>query len=322
MVPVHFVSQVFSLPLKTDEHPHGIFTEYEMYMTLAVCFTYIFLDVDPAKHFQLREAATALAQQLAKLVTLNVKDVEDDTIFEKLLSQFKPVRKELADYGVHMIKRLLVGGKSAEDVVWEVIPTAVAGNANQGQAFAHLLDLYLSEPYYTKHWHEVVALSRANTPDANHNLRKYVLEGMRLNPQAFGVLRRVENDGLTIKDGGRTISPRKGDKLFTSFYSALLDPSVFPEPKEIKLDRPEDLYIVYGYGTHECLGKEVNILAMAAMLKTFARHLKGLRRSPGLQGQLKYILKDGLAKVYMKEDWSAWWPFPTTMKVEYDGWVD
>jgi hypothetical protein len=138
MVPVHFVSQVFSLPLKTDEHPHGIFTEYEMYMTLAVCFTYIFLDVDPAKHFQLREAATALAQQLAKLVTLNVKDVEDDTIFEKLLSQFKPVRKELADYGVHMIKRLLVGGKSAEDVVWEVIPTAVAGNANQGQAVSPL----------------------------------------------------------------------------------------------------------------------------------------------------------------------------------------
>ncbi|KAH0559961.1 hypothetical protein GP486_003520 [Trichoglossum hirsutum] len=322
VVPVHFVSQLFSLPLKTEEHPHGVFTEYEMYMTLAVCFAYIFLDADPGMHFQLREAALTLSQQLGKLVTLNVKDVEDDTLIEKVLSQFKPVRKELADYGVHMIKRLLAGGKSVEDVVWEVIPTAVAGCANQGQAFAHLLDLYLSEPYYAKHWKEIVALSRANTPDAEHKLRKYALEGMRLNPQAFGLLRLVENDGLTIKDGERTISPRKGDKIFTSFYKASLDPSVYPEPKEIKLDRPEDTYIMFGYGTHECLGKEVNILAMTAMLKAFAKHLKGLRRAPGLQGQLKYTLKDGLVKVYMKEDWSAWWPYPSTMKIAYDGWVD
>jgi len=145
---------------------------------------------------------------------------------------------------------------------------------------------------------------------------------MRLNPQAFGVFRRALSDGATIQDGERKITPRKGDKVFLSFYGTNSDESAFPDPKEIKLDRDEELYIFYGYGSHVCLGKEINITAMTAMLKAFARHLKGIRRAPGLQGQMKYILKDGLAKVYMKEDWSAWWPFPSTMKVEYDGWVD
>ncbi|KAI9776651.1 MAG: hypothetical protein M1839_009457 [Geoglossum umbratile] len=322
VVPVRFTSEFFSLPLKTDEHPDGIFTEYEMYMVFAVAFAYIFLDMDPGKHFQLKEAAVSLSQQLTKLVTLNVKDVEDDTFLEKMVAQFKPVRKELASYGAHLIKRLLEGGKKVDEVVWEIMPTAAAGCANQAQAFAQLLDVYLSEPYYTKHWHEIVALSRVDTVDADQKLRKYALEGMRLNPQAFGAYRWAQSDGLTIQDGEKKITPKKGDKVFVSFYAAGADPSVFPDPKEVKLDRDEGLYILYGHGPHICLGKELNITAMTGMLKAFARHLKGLRRAPGLQGQMKYILKDGLAKVYMKEDWSAWWPYPTTMKVEYDGWVD
>lgn len=129
--------------MKTDEHPDGIFTEYEMYMVFAVAFAYIFVDIDPAKHFQLREAAVALSQQLTKFVTLNVKDVEDDTFLEKVVAQFKPVRKELASYGAHMIKRLLEGGKKVDEVVWEIMPTAVAGSANQAQAVSALLSRFL-----------------------------------------------------------------------------------------------------------------------------------------------------------------------------------
>jgi hypothetical protein len=120
--------------LKTDEHPDGIFTEYEMYMVFAIAFAFIFLDSDPAKHFQLQEAALSLSQQLAKLVALNVKDVEDDTFLERLASQFRPERKELASYGAHLIKRLLEGGKKVDEVVWEIMPTAAAGCANQAQA--------------------------------------------------------------------------------------------------------------------------------------------------------------------------------------------
>jgi hypothetical protein len=115
-----------------------VFTEYEMYMTFAVGFAYIFLATDPGVHFQLREAATALAQQLGQLVTLNVQAIKDDNFLEKLVSQFKPVHKGLADYGVHLIKRLLEDGKSVEEVVWGIIPTACAAGPNQGQAVSPL----------------------------------------------------------------------------------------------------------------------------------------------------------------------------------------
>lgn len=60
--------------------------------------------------------------------------------------------------------------------------------------------------------------------------------------------------------------------------------------------------------------------AMAAQLKVFGQ-LKNLRRAPGLQGQLK-SKENGAFKLFMKEDWSSWWYFPTTMKVMFDGFED
>ena len=57
--------------------------------------------------------------------------------------------------------------------------------------------------------------------------------------------------------------------------------------------------------------------ALATQLKCLAR-CKNLRRAPGPQGGLKYTMQ-GAFKVYMKEDWSDFWPFPTTMKFLHDG---
>ena len=72
---VHFAANVFSLPLKTTDNPHGIYSEQELYMVLAVIFACIFFDLDPAKSFPLRMAARQVAQQLGKLVEANVKMV-------------------------------------------------------------------------------------------------------------------------------------------------------------------------------------------------------------------------------------------------------
>lgn len=79
----------------------------------------------------------------------------------------------------------------------------------------------------------------------------------------------------------------------------------------VKIDRPEDSYIQYGVGPHTCLGKDLNINGLTSLLRTFAR-LPGLRRAPGPQGQIKYIPKEGGFKVYLREDWSGTWPFPTS----------
>ena len=88
------------------------------------------------------------------------------------------------------------------------------------------------------------------------------------------------------------------------------DPSIFPSPEEVRLDRDMDLYIHYGAGPHRCLGADISQVALTAMLKTIVR-LDNLRRAPGPQGILKKVDKPGGFRVYMQEDWSDYFPFPT-----------
>ena len=91
-----------------------------------------------------------------------------------------------------------------------------------------------------------------------------------------------------------------------------MDPIAFPDPLEIKLDRPESSYVNYGWGPHICLGQEINIVANTAILRCLAR-LPNLRPAPGPQGQLKYVLKNNVVKVFLQEDWGNYWFFPTSM---------
>ena len=57
---VYFAASVFSLPLKTKQHPHGVYTEQGMYMALAVIFICILSEIYPAKSFPLCLAPNAL----------------------------------------------------------------------------------------------------------------------------------------------------------------------------------------------------------------------------------------------------------------------
>lgn len=99
------------------------------------------------------------------------------------------------------------------------------------------------------------------------------------------------------------------------------DPAIFPSPDDVRLDRDLASYLHYGAGPHECLGKYISQTAMTAMLKTVGK-LKNLRRVPGPQGQLKRIPRDFGFYIYMQEDWSDFWPFPASMKVQWDEGVD
>lgn len=47
------------------------------------------------------------------------------------------------------------------------------------------------------------------------------------------------------------------------------------------------------------------------MLKILAK-LKGLRRTPGEEGRLKYVERPGGFKLYMDPDWSTLGPYPTS----------
>lgn len=70
-----------------------------------------------------------------------------------------------------------------------------------------------------------------------------------------------------------------------------------------------DSYIQYGLGPHTCLGKEASKVALTAMLRVVGR-LENLRRAPGPQGQLKKVPRAGGFYVYMREDYTSYFPFP------------
>ena len=78
-----------------------------------------------------------------------------------------------------------------------------------------------------------------------------------------------------------------------------------------------DSYVHYGWGPHSCLGLEASKLALTTMLKTVAK-LENLRRVPGPQGVLQTLKVQGFS-LYMSEDGSSLVPFPTSMKVCWDG---
>lgn len=117
LVNARFAASVFSLPIKTEEHPKGIYTEQELYQVLSIVFIVIFFNADVAKSFQLREAGHMLAQQLGELVLMNAEAISKTGFIADLLAKLHQ-SSPLTDYGTHMIQRLLDTKLSVEDVVW------------------------------------------------------------------------------------------------------------------------------------------------------------------------------------------------------------
>ena len=133
----------------------------------------------------------------------------------------------------------------------------------------------------------------------------------------FGAFRKCKEE-ITIDDGDGKKTFKAGDLIFVGFVELARDPTIYPQPETVRLDRPIDSYIVYGIGPHSCLGGAASRVALTAMLKVVGR-LDNFRAAPGAQGQMKKIPRPGGFYVYMDALQSGYFPFPTTMKVQWDG---
>lgn len=125
---------------------------------------------------------------------------------------------------------------------------------------------------------------------------------------AFGVL-RTSVDEVTIADGKSSPTVRAGDTIFVDFITAGRDPTKFPNPEEIRLNRPTNVYIHHGWGPHACLGREIVTTAGAVLLRVLGR-LGNICRALGPAGEMKSKMVNGAFKLYLREDGSDWTPFP------------
>jgi hypothetical protein len=316
---VHFCSEVFMLPLKTDEHP-GVFTEHELYMVMALVFALVFFDVDPAGSFPLHIKAYKATQMLGKLVQANVQEIQAGGVISSLMQTIWPEDTVLKKYGKHMIDRLLKSDMDTKDLVWgHILGTAGGMVANQGQLFAQCLEYYLTEG--KEHWPAIEALANEDTDEAFDKLVRYGLEGSRINGQS-GVYRDVAKE-TELQDSGRTLHLKPGDRLFINFRNASHDSSAFKDPEKVDLNRDINSYIHLGYGPHQCLGLPLTRIALAAMLKEVAK-LPNLRVAKGAQGKIHKVQKalfEGEKHPYyafLTENQDRYFPFPTSLKVNWD----
>lgn len=303
---VHFAAALFGLPLKTEENPRGLFTEHELYMILTTIFTALFFDVDAPKSFSLNRAATAVAQQLGQVVEGTVKADTDNGLLSGFMNNFRPHDNALREYGISALRRLEEAGLNASQITWsQIIPTIVGLVPHQGQVFTQIIEYYTGEG--KQHLAEINRLAQQDSKESDEQLHRYCLEAIRING-TFGAFREAKTN-LTVQDNGKTVEIQPGNKVFASFVEANRDPSVFPEPNEVKLDRPLDSYISAGQGTNTGFGQEITKIALVAMLRVVAR-LQGLRRATGPQGQLKRIPQEGGYYVYLRQDGTSYFPFP------------
>lgn len=302
--------------MKTAENPHGIYSESQLYSLMALVFTCIFYDADPAKSFPLRQAARKLTQQLGQIMEALVVPELAHALVGNLLEHLHKKKSVLSMYGSHMIHQLHKSGLGAKQLIWsQILPTAGGMVANQGQLFAQCLDFYLSDEA-GPHLKEINRLAKLDTDEADESLLRYFMEGSRIRA-TVGLYRAVAKE-TTIQDGERSIDVKPGDKVLCDLVTACMDPAAFLEPEKIKLDRPLDSYVHFGWGPHLCLGYDVCKLALTTMLKTVGQ-LDNLRRAPGSQGQIKKVPGPGGITLYMTPNQASFFPFPTTMKVRWDG---
>ncbi|KFY70876.1 hypothetical protein V499_08898 [Pseudogymnoascus sp. VKM F-103] len=310
----HFSASLFSLPLKTEDNPRGIYTEQELSMILSLLFFAIFYDIDPKKSFPLKTAAKMLAKSLGTLVLLNVESVSR---FGKIAEFVEKIRakSQLEDYGMHTIQRLLQSGLSTKEVVWgQLLPTASSMVANQSQLFSQVLDYYLTEGI--EHLPRMQEIAEHETDESEDLLLHYFMEGARLRHTA-GLFREAAID-MTVQDHDCTVQIPKNHRILANIVRASRDPVAFPDPLKVDVTRPLDSYIHYGYGPHECAGVDASKVAMTTMFRAILR-LKGLRLDPANREGVRKVPAEHGYTVYLKPDWSDIWPIPTSLKIRWDG---
>jgi len=159
------------------------------------------------------------------------------------------------------------------------------------KAVAHVVDELLRRPAV------LASARRAALAGDIDVVRAYAWEMLRFRPHG-PILKRHCRADTTVGAAGRRIPA--GSAVLVSTLSAMLDPAAFPDPGQVRPDRPAERYLHFGAGLHACFGRHINAVTVPELVAALLR-LPGLRRAPGASGRLVY---DG--------------PFPDRLLVEFD----
>lgn len=193
LATTNFAATLWSLPIKTEHTPRGIYSEQQLSLILLAIFSAIFFDSDIANSFKLRTQAREAAQQLGKLMELNAEVVRSgggllESVVNAIRDNFGITQHgwlsgisgwsggvewpTLKQYGDSMIQRMLKEkGYSLEKAIWgSVLPASVATSAIQTQVLSQAIDYYLGDG--SKHLPSMYELAHEGTKEADEKLYK------------------------------------------------------------------------------------------------------------------------------------------------------
>jgi len=124
----------------------------------------------------------------------------------------------------------------------------------------------------------------ARNPDRRHEM---IADPGNIDNQAEELLRMF---GVTFS--GRTLTQdyeldgiqmKKGDRLMAMLPACNYDPDVFPNPREVRFDRPRTPILTFTGGVHACMGAHLARLEFKIALQEWLRRIPDFSLKPGTQ---------------------------------------
>jgi cytochrome P450 len=103
-----------------------------------------------------------------------------------------------------------------------------------------------------------------------------VEEVLRLRPPFFGFYRRATRP-VTVAE----TSIPAGHDVYVGWAAANRDPKMFEAPDDLKLDRPSNRHMTFGFGIHTCPGASLARMELRVVLEELLRRTPDLRPASG-----------------------------------------
>ncbi len=172
------------------------------------------------------------------------------TVPDDILTRLLRIRAESKDgIDTDAIRRIMTGSMSGT-----LIPTAWLA--------AITLRTLLSQPKRI-----LAQARRAAQIGDDATVRQFVIEAARFHPFPPVIYRYTERDTVIAAGTPRERTIPVGTQVLCVMGSAATDPEVVPNPMRFQAGRPEEQYMLFGYGHHLCLGKDIAEALMTEMAK-------------------------------------------------------
>ena len=124
-------------------------------------------------------------------------------------------------------------------------------------------------------------------PDVRRQVEADIEYPARFRSWCWEILRLWPHNPLVLRESACPVdvgNARIGEnkRVVALTLAAMQDRSVFPNPRQLELGRPENNYLHFGYGLHVCAGREFNRVQVPELVRLL------LLRSPELVGKLKF----------------------------------